>query len=121
MKAANQSPGPGAPYNIERAFKVYCGRTSPKLTIGQRHRKSEATELRTPGPGPGAYTNTLLSKTPGAKSYSIGLKLGSTMNVSEAANMPGPASYNLDKKFPALGGTGKFTTPKFSFPRGGYK
>jgi hypothetical protein len=119
MKAANQSPGPCAPYNIERAFKAYCGRTSPKLTIGQKHRKSEAIELRTPGPG--AYLKAILSETLGAKSFSIGLKLGSTLNVSDAAHMPGPASYNLDKKFPVLGGTGKFTAPKFSFPRGGHK
>jgi len=34
MKAANLSPGPAAPYNLERAFKAYYGRTSPKLTIG---------------------------------------------------------------------------------------
>lgn len=117
MKAANLSPGPAAPYNIERAFKVYCGRTSPKVTIGEKHRYSEggAVQLRTPGPG--AYANNVLSQTLGAKSYSIGLKLGSALNVSEAAKIPGPGAYNVDRQFPTLA----TASPKFSFPKGGYK
>ena len=68
-------------------------------------------------PGPGAYAGNALSQTFGAKSYSIGLKLGSTLNVSEAAKIPGPGAYNVVRQFPTLA----TASPKFSFPKGGYK
>ena len=56
---AGISPGPGAPYNVEKAIKLYKGKISPRLTIGKKFGKdfNKTSSIETPGPG--AYDNTI--------------------------------------------------------------
>lgn len=76
------SPGPLAPYNIERAIKIYHGKLSPRLTIGQKFSSLTPTS-NAKTPGPGAYGNMLSQTFIGSgKGYTIGMKLrlGNIMN-----------------------------------------
>ena len=111
------SPGPLAPYNIEKALKLYQGKHAPRLTIGEKHSKDKNQGLTTPGPG--AYNNFLNSGLHDKNGYSIGQEMRMTLTKKdeEVNKRPGPGAYDVDKKFPTLGGTGKHTAPKFSFTK----
>lgn len=116
MKAAI-SPGPGAPYNVEAAMKIYQGRRSPRLTISTKFPSSTVRIDASKTPGPGAYSDAM--NTTISKGYTIGMqmRLGNLINAVSNERQPGPGSYNLDKRFPSLG-TGKHVGPIFSFPKG---
>lgn len=94
MKAAI-SPGPLAPYNVEKAAKIYMGKQSPRLTISKKFTFTNPNEaVKTPGPG--AYTDklrdTFNNPENGPKGYTMGMKLriGNIMNSLESERIPGP-------------------------------
>ncbi len=115
-KFASLSPGPSM-YNVDKAYEIYVGKRSPKLTIAQRYKFNGSATEKTPGPG--AYNN-LLSFFNGEKGITISqkLKAGNILNTEEQAKFPGPGSYQVEEVALNSGSSNKAIAPKFSFTRG---